>query len=217
MEEFDLFNQPAQPPITCAICHKTFNSQAELNYVDHIVECSKNSLAKIEGDPAKPVATDLVSLAEGREYIRNGRKEGVTCPCCGQLAKAYNRQIHSTIAKMLIRIYLLWKSSIRPDQYHHLSAIIDGISATGINDFSKLAYWGLIEEKPRDPENSVNRTSGYWKITEKGINFVRGTVTVQKYAVIYDNRVLEFRGEQVNIIQCLGKRFSYEELMNANS
>jgi hypothetical protein len=162
----------------------------------------------------KPEMPGYVSIKDAREYVKTGRIEGVYCPCCGQLAKVYRRQVHSTIARMLIRAYLLYKNSVTPGRYFHLSYVIDGISSTGINDFSKLVYWDLIEEKEKDPTQTERRTSGYWRITEKGINFVLGNTLIDKYALIYDNMVLGFEGQKVNMKDCLGKRFNYEELMN---
>lgn len=153
-----------------------------------------------------------ITLDEAREYVKEGRKVGVFCPCCKQYAKIYKRQIHSTIARMLIRAY--WIQRHNNLEYLHISLLAAGLSITGTNDFHKFAYWGLVSEKPKDLEDTTARTSGEWTLTPKGISFVECKLSIPKYSLVYNNEVLCFEGENVSIKECLGKHFNYEELMN---
>ena len=55
--------------------------------------------------------------------------------------------------------------------------------------------------------------AGWWRLTEQGSAFVQGLMKVQKYAKIYDSRLLKLDGELVTIRDVLGSRFNYDELM----
>lgn len=77
--------------------------------------------------------------------------------------------------------------------------------------FSLGKWWGLIELKGKTDEDK--RVSGLWRLTEKGKMFVRGELRIKKYIEIFDNKLIGFDGEDIDIRFVLGKRFSYEELM----
>lgn len=75
-----------------------------------------------------------------------------------------------------------------------------------------LSMWNLLEEKRNDDEGKT-RCSGYYEITPTGLEFIHNYSTVTKYAHIYDGRLLRHSGEQVSIIDTLGEKFNYQELM----
>lgn len=77
----------------------------------------------------------------------------------------------------------------------------------------KLRYWGLIEESPIEREDGGR--AGWWRVTAAGTDFVLGRSTVQKYARIYDDRLLGLVGDWINIYDALGDKFNYDELMSA--
>lgn len=135
-------------------------------------------------------------------------KDGIECPCCGQFAKVYERTIHSTVAAQLIRAYNLGAA----DNYIHVSKLLFR-GSSGIGDFPKAVYWGLIEEMPND--DPQKRTSGYWKLTREGVDFVLSNLGIPKYARVYNGHLLHppFTGRTVFIRDCLGKKFDYQELM----
>jgi len=142
-----------------------------------------------------------------QEQIKSGNK--MDCPCCGRYAQIYSRRIHATIARKLINLYNLGGD----DRYVHTSRLIlDGES--GIGDFSKAKYWKLIQEA--ENTNDGKRTSGNWKLTEKGVGFVLNLITIPKSVKIFDDRVFGFSEEHVNIKECLDSGgFDYAEIMKA--
>ncbi len=151
----------------------------------------------------------MQTLKEAKQHLRDNWEKGTTCPCCGQMVKLYSRPMHHTMAAMLIRLYRLQKS---PDEYHHIKHLVAGISATGTSDFSKLRYWGLVEQMPKDPKES-KRTSGYWRITQRGVQFVLGQRTEHQRVLIFNKKNLGLTGNQITIKQALGDSFDYNELM----
>jgi hypothetical protein len=82
-------------------------------------------------------------------------------------------------------------------------------------DHAKLRYWGLIEES-REVVPDHGRTSGWWRITELGEQFVKCEVDVPRHALIYDGRLLRLDADQgrITIRTALGKRFDYQTLMS---
>ncbi len=154
----------------------------------------------------------MQNLEEIKSFLRENMAKGVHCPACEQFVKVYRRPMHATMALTLIRLYHLDRLDVFIPRYHHVKEIVKGISDTGTNDFSKLRYWGLIEEEPKG--SSLNKkSSGMWKITTDGINFVRGSIEVPSRVIILNKRFLGFTGEPVTIQKVLGERFNYHDLM----
>jgi len=148
----------------------------------------------------------METIKQAKEYLRENFEKGVECPCCGQHVKLYKRKLNSTMARCLIKMTRLQNG------YNHVRDIVKGISDTGTNDFSKLKYWGLIEEM--DNNNDNKKTSGYWKLTKKGYLFAKNEIKLPKYAKIYNTKLVGFSKEYTTILDSLGEKFSYLELMN---
>jgi hypothetical protein len=149
---------------------------------------------------------ELNTIQEAKEYLYENLNEGAPCPCCKQFVKEYKRIIHSAMAKGLITLYR------RGRGYYHLEEI--GLTRTEHGDFAKLAYWGLIERDENDDE-STKRTSGRWRITDRGVQFTLGNIEVIKYAHVYNGKILKLSGDNVDIFNRLGKKFDYSKLMGA--
>lgn len=150
----------------------------------------------------------METIKEAKEHLQLNAQKGSECPCCHQFVKVYKRKLSSVMARMLIRLHMLGPG------HHHVLQIVTGISDTGTNDFSKLRYWGMIEERKNDDKDK--RTSSYWKITPSGSQFVNKWGEVPMYAFIYNKRCLRMSiDERTNIIKALGSKWSYKELMRA--
>ena len=135
---------------------------------------------------------------------RDGK--GAHCPCCDQFVKVYRRSINRTMARQLI-----FSSNEFGDEWFHARDVVLGQASAG--DYSKLRFWGLIEKKPHEEGYNGKKSSGYWRVTPNGHKFARFELTLPQYALVYNNNVLEFEGDQVNIVECLGDRFDYNKLM----
>ena len=83
-------------------------------------------------------------------------------------------------------------------------------------DFHKLRYWNLLEKKIEDRKDGSNR-NGYYKITGRGIMFAENKLTVPEKAIVFNGKLQNLEGEEINILTALGKRFDYSELMNPPS
>lgn len=170
------------------------------------METTKNTIK-----PLRKMQTSLfTSLEEARSWTEKNKSTGCICPCCNQILKVYKRALNSVMSRCLIRLYWLDNND---KNYHHVKKIVEGISDTGTNDFSKLKHYSLIEEMPKDLSNTKTRTSGFWKITEKGRLYVENKISVESHIYLCNASLLGFSTTQTNIIESIGKKFNYQELM----
>lgn len=142
------------------------------------------------------------TLLQLKNWTRSHADEGTTCPVCEQHVKVYKRKINSGMARSLIRMY-----NAAGTDWVHVPTTIGSRS----REEGKLRYWGLVEEElERRPDGG---RSGYWRVTPVGELFVLGKMTVYSHARVYNGRCLGLSGDQVSIIDALGEKFSYDELM----
>jgi hypothetical protein len=76
--------------------------------------------------------------------------------------------------------------------------------------YSLARHWGLIEARG---DTGDQKSSGYWKLTEKGRDFVRGDIEVSKHAYIFNDKVFALDPETEDIWEALDNKFDYKELM----
>ena len=146
--------------------------------------------------------SDFHTVQQAKEYLQENIDTGVECPCCGQFAKIYKHRLNSQIAKTLIGMYTLGDRSIH---------ILNELKPSN-RMYSLARFWGLIE--PTEVMVRGNKkASGYWKLTEKGKLFVEDKETIAEYVLLFNNKHYGFKGDEVDIKYCLGKKFNYQELM----
>lgn len=148
-------------------------------------------------------------LHDAQKFVVDNLEKGVQCPCCGQLAKKYKRKLNTGMSMFLISLYHATNQTNGVSI--HISQILEFKKQTSGLDFSVLKHWDLIETTNiKDPSK---RNSGYWRLTEKGYNFVMNQIKVPKYVHIYSSKKMGFSGQEVSISQCLGDNFNYAQLM----
>jgi len=149
------------------------------------------------------------TVAEAKIFLRENWEEGINCPCCGQLVRKWRHSINSSIARTLIKMLLVETKT--GNRWVH---IMNQIGITTM--YSIATYWDLIEplEYPKiDSLLDDKKSSGMWFLTEKGKLFVKGFITIPKYVNVFDHKLVGTEGKEVFIQDCLGKKFSYNELM----
>jgi len=176
--------------------------------LDAILQAAQDMLDFVPKEPAP------VTLRDAREEVFSMRTQGIKCPCCDQFAKVYRRNLNSSMASGLIRFYMATQDI---NKFHHVPTVFTRMKMNFMNtEFSKLRYWGLVEEQTSD-DVQEKKTSGYWRVTEKGRDFALAMITVPKYIYLYDSQICENFSDptQIDINQALGSRFNYQELMRA--
>lgn len=145
---------------------------------------------------------DTTLLADAKAWLRARLRDGERCPLCSQRAQIYRRPINARMALALIEL----RRAATPGDWVHLPTIVPNSG-----DPAKLRYWQLIEEElVQRPDGG---RAGYYRLTDRGLGFLTGTVTVPRYALIYDSRLLGFEGEPVTIADCLGRPFDLDALL----
>ena len=184
-------------------------------FEDSVLRLAKSEIFK----PSRRARTFDEVKSDFWERVEKSR-EGARCPCCNRLGKRYKRALHASPALGLLMLERL--DRVHPDQFFHVSAIERQCLRAGslprnvMGDFAKNAYWGLIEEKPKDTgDERGGRTSGFWRMTDKGRLFARGDLAIPRHAILLSGELVGFSGEAVTIRVCLGKKFDYEELMRS--
>lgn len=129
---------------------------------------------------------------------------GAKCPCCERLAKVHPRPLNASNVRVLITLY---RRHGRDWAYlpHLRSAGQDEVTAK---------HWGLIEPRPGLRADGSNR-QGWWRLTARGEQFVRGEITIPRRMLIYADRCHgpENPDDRVDVRDCLGIAFDYDKLM----
>jgi hypothetical protein len=81
-------------------------------------------------------------------------------------------------------------------------------------NFATMKYWGLIEQLEKDEDDTTRRTSGWWRITQKGRNFILNKITIPKYIFTYNMSLHSMSEEHTDIAESLTEKFNYQELMD---
>ncbi len=134
-------------------------------------------------------------------------KEGARCPCCGLYNKVYKRKLNAIHGFCLIQFYRLSKT-MKPETFIRVKDIDDVRFHRGGGEHAKLRFWEFLEKHPEEDS---------WRITPRGVRFVKGVTSTPKYVFVFDNEYQGFAGEWVRIQSVLGEKFDYEELMRGDA
>lgn len=160
-----------------------------------------------------------VTLAQARQAYFNNLLDGTTCPCCDRYGQKYKRSITSVMAVGLIALSRLDKGDGKWIDVKDVGALMRSSprmkTTNPTSDFAKLSYWGLIIERAATA-NDDQRSSGLWRITDKGRAFVKSATRVPKYAFVYNKQCLGLSGSDVSIRDALGTKFSYSALLQGS-
>lgn len=170
---------------------------------------------KLSLDPTK------TSLLDARNAIKpHVLGVGVICPCCNQLVRIIQKDLTGSIVYVAI---LLHRHFVEDQNWLHVADYLSTMAKIGSavrgGEWSKLRYWGLLEAKPdgvKVDAKDASKRSGYYRMTEKGHQFVRGEIKIPKSIMLYNDQHLGFGKEEVTVQEALGKEFNYSELMAGN-
>lgn len=157
-----------------------------------------------------PKVHPTVTVWQAQDVISRLAGKGSICPCCGQRVQLYPRTITSEMATWLTALY-------RRNQENEGDWVqIREIDVRG-GDYAKLVLWGLVESKPKAPDDPDQRNSGYWRLTAKGKDFVMGKTRVLRVLWLYNNEVVLNEPDTLHITECFKNVFDYHELMGIST
>lgn len=152
----------------------------------------------------------MMTLEEAKRVVADGREAGVSCPCCEQDCKVYPRKLNSAMAEWLVWLVGEYEHAVENDEALWID--IRRFPVRG-GDYAKLIHWQLVEQRPKDPSDTVRRTSGHWRPTPRGIDFAYARTRVPSHALLFNNTFEGFVETTTDIREAFGKRFSFVELM----
>lgn len=133
--------------------------------------------------------------------------KGFVCPHCGSFCKRYYRKLNSNMCVVMIALFRKKKFGfVKIEEFMR----VGGYKRSG--DFPYLVHWGLLEKMQGRREDG-SASNGFYKLTDKGRQFVLCQITVPQTLIIYNAKCEGFEGRDVNIKDALGKHFRYDELM----
>ena len=135
------------------------------------------------------------------------KDKGFVCSGCGSFVKRYTRTFNSNMAVALLCLY-----KNREKGFVHLEKALAGDKFQRCGDAAYLRHYNLIENLAGEREDGSKR-NGFYKITQKGIDFVEKKIYVRKNFLIFHNQCEGFAGEHIAITNALGNKFNYSELM----
>ena len=151
----------------------------------------------------KGPARELFTIESAKVWLRHrAASSGGHCPVCNRFTKIYRRQITSSMARFLIDFWHEHKDF----EFHHV-----GRNYRKCGDYAKLSYWGLIIARGDDGE--LAKASGYWRMSQRGYDFIHLKTTVSKYVRVYDGQVLGYEGDKITIKEAIHEKFDYGKLM----
>jgi hypothetical protein len=129
------------------------------------------------------------------------------CHYCGNVRRTYKRKFP---IGDLLALYSLYRSRLAGNEWVHIK---DLQGKSGGGDFAKYRYWNLIEERSNDSPEKKN--AGYWRLTNKGIEFASGRMPIRTHALVVEGNCFKLEGELVYIKDLweLGG-FDFKELMS---
>jgi hypothetical protein len=147
------------------------------------------------------------TLAEARERVLRERWDGVECPCCDGWMKVYHTPFPGVAARVMCDMY---RVGGQQRDWVHIPVCPHNNSG---GDALKARHWGLIEARDGERDDGSSRT-GWWRLTEHGLEFVLGIVSILRYADIQRPSTCQgLSGEPLWIHTAIGQRFDYRELM----
>jgi len=171
---------------------------------------AKQEEIKLEEWDKKLPMLNKEHVQEIKDLTLEQMDKGTRCPTCKSFIKRYKRKLNSSMAWTLILMYKYFKQPDHKEWLHveDYMKSLQGIPVSLRGDFPKLRYFGLIKEKdnpegseneydannPEDQENP-NKMVGYYKILQKGIDFVENKIKVPKHIFLYNGEFLGFSNE----------------------
>lgn len=135
--------------------------------------------------------------------------KGYYCECCGAFQKRYKRSLNCNMSIALIALY-----KYNVNEFVHLERFLNDKGYQRCGDASYLVNYRFLQKLVADRADGSPR-NGMYKITSAGIMFVENKIKAQKHFVMFGGKFQGFEGDLINITEALGKKFNYNELMNA--
>lgn len=155
--------------------------------------------------------TNLSTVLDAKNYLRNNFDKGCKCPTCGQNVKLYKRKLNSGMILFLIGLYRLTIKTPGRIYFQNKEIMSEMNINTSSLDYSVLRHFKLIKES--ENKDNKKRNSGYWMLLDLGFQFVKNNIEIPTHVLIYNNTFQGYSDSKSTITKSLGEKFNYQELI----
>ncbi len=155
-----------------------------------------------------------MTLAEAQQLLLEALGDGAPCPCCSKRAHRDKRTLNRTMASALCWLVQQWEGQ---GNVGWIDVPKRGPQwMTTSNQHSTLRWWGLIERRENSGDPTKKHT-GHWRPTKRGVDFIRGLLTVPGAVFSYLGVPLQFdTTKMVTLDDVLGVDFDYRDAAGPN-
>lgn len=121
------------------------------------------------------------------------------CPTCGSKTQARWERLSPLLVKMLIKFHSA--VSAKGENSIRVSKELE-LSKTEYNNFQKLRFHALIAKAKENGE----KRAGYWVITRRGGQFLKGELAIPREVKIFRNKIQEHGTHLVTIKDIIDER-----------
>lgn len=132
-----------------------------------------------------------------------------TCPHCGASLKAYWRPLNPILVRCLVKAYV-YVNEHNQNKFHFRKDL--GLKLWEYSSFQNLRYHGLIAHYKENGE----RLEGYWLITHRAAQFLRGEIQIPAKVRVFRNAVTGHSEQLVTVQDVIkeepfkGEKYSFE-------
>lgn len=119
------------------------------------------------------------------------------CPHCGANITPFPQRLSTGLVGALIKAVTFVQA--KGMNQFHLQKDLVSLSKNEYNNFQKLRFHGLVAKA------KVENKPGYWLITRRGGQFLRGELFVPKTAYTLRNKVIGHSNDLIGIKDFMGK------------
>ncbi len=177
-------------------------------------------LLKLDGSELAQLG--LTTAADVITYVNQqlATDKAFPCPVCTGTVNRYQRPPDAKAVRWLI-FYYLYAKAHPTEKWVHQSLAVARHGQVG-GDWARLRHWNLIEECPQDANTKQRggRTSGFWRITKTGIEWVEGKITIPRYIQTCMGHFEGFVTKQkkphfISVQEALANKFDHQKLMSS--
>lgn len=180
-----------------------------LGGLDEPVDAAADRLPSV-ADVFPSIRDESETLLDARHRCELDLEDGTGCPLCGRHLELYKRILECVMIRGLMWLVQAAGQQRAWVHVHDKSVGPAWLRAKG-GSFAKLAHWGFIEQA--DNEDATKKTSGMWRPTRKGVDFVSCRIQVPSHVHLLLNTVVGWSDRQVYVYEMLSARFDYQKLM----
>lgn len=154
-----------------------------------------------------------------REWQDTIEHSGGHCPVCNRWGKVNAIALRGVMVKTMH-----WLHQVGGGKWVYVPGIAPRF-VTRSYAFASLKHWGLVEQRHEPPLTKEERqagvqrdtrTSGMWKLTPTGYDFIFNGAAVPKHVFVYNDTRIGVSDDMVTARECAHEKFNYDAMMGAS-